>query len=45
MFGLLLAQAEVSANDVQHSYGNLIFMAVFFLILLAVGIWWLQRGA
>ncbi len=46
--GWVIAQAEqpeTTTQDVQGHYGNLIFMGVFFIALLIVGIWWLKRGA
>ncbi len=33
-----------TAKDLQSNNGNLIFMGVFFLALIGVGIWWLRRG-
>jgi hypothetical protein len=39
-----LAQAgKSSVDDVQRSYGNIIFMGVFFLALIFAAIWWLRR--
>ena len=38
----LLAQ-ETTAKDVGTHYGGLIFMGLFFLALMIVGIWWLKR--
>jgi hypothetical protein len=37
---ILLAE---DMNEVKSGYGGLIFMGIFILILLAAGIWWLQR--
>jgi hypothetical protein len=43
----LLAQqfAETSPEEFKQGYGGLIFMALFFLGLIILGIWWLKRGA
>lgn len=38
----LLAQ-EVTTKEVGNYYGGLIFMGLFFLALMIVGIWWLRR--
>jgi hypothetical protein len=43
----LLAEqfVETSRQEIRQGYGGLIFMALFFLGLLILGIWWLKRGA
>jgi len=35
---------DTGVEDIKSNTGNLIFMACFFLALIAVGIWWLRRG-
>jgi hypothetical protein len=37
---ILLAE---DMGEVKSGYGGLIFMGVFILVAMAVGIWWLQR--
>jgi hypothetical protein len=32
-----------SASDIGASYGHLVFMGLFIIALMIVGIWWLQR--
>lgn len=39
-----LMAAATSVEDIQHSYGNLIFIGVFFLLVLIAIIWWLKRS-
>jgi hypothetical protein len=40
----LLAQLhETSGQEIKQGYGGLIFMGVFFLVLIFIGIWWLKR--
>jgi hypothetical protein len=41
----LLAQAvqEATKEDIRSGYGGLIFMGLFFLLLIVLGIWWLKR--
>ncbi len=43
----LLAQTftEATGEDIKGGWGGLIFMGVFFLALIFVGIWWLKRSA
>ncbi len=43
---LLAEQLEtVTKEDFSQGYGGLIFMGLFFLALIVVGIWWLKRSA
>ena len=35
--------ATETAEDINHDYGSLIFIGVFFLALIGVAIWWLKR--
>ena len=43
---ILLAQVqEASKQDIKGGYGGLIFVGLFFLALIFVGIWWLKRQA
>lgn len=43
----LLAQSfkETSGEELKQGWGGLIFMGLFFLALIIVGIWWLKRSA
>jgi hypothetical protein len=41
----LLAEAPTTMGDFKSGYGGLIFIGLFFLALIAVGIWWLKRQA
>jgi hypothetical protein len=41
----LLAQTQTSLQDVNKGYGSLIFVGLFFLALIILGIWWLKRQA
>ena len=43
----LLAEEMVTVNkqDIEQGYGGLIFIGLFFLALIIVGIWWLKRSA
>jgi hypothetical protein len=49
MVVLLLAAAdemvEVGAEDFKQGWGGLIFMGLFFVALIILGIWWLKRSA
>ena len=38
----LLAQ-DTTVKEVDNHYGGLIFMGLFFLALMIIGIWWLRR--
>lgn len=40
----ILVLAVEDPNLVKDGYGGLIFMGVFFLALIGLGIWWLSRG-
>jgi hypothetical protein len=44
---LLVAQAlhEATKDDIKGGYTGLIFIGLFFLALIFVGIWWLKRQA
>jgi len=44
---LTLAQgfSETSSEELKQGWGGLIFMGLFFLALIFVGIWWLKRSA
>jgi len=39
----LLADVPTTMGDFQRGYSGLIFTGLFFLALIAVGIWWLKR--
>ena len=41
--GLATLLVAETAEDINHGYGNLVFIGVFFLALIAVAIWWLRR--
>ncbi len=43
MLGAAAALLAETAEDINHDYGSLVFIGVFFLALIAVGIWWLRR--
>ena len=41
---LILAQAtQIDTSGLKDSYGNLIFMGLFFLALIVAAVWWLKR--
>ena len=44
---LLIAEASqvVTQDEYKSGTGGLIFMGLFFLALIVVGIWWLKRSA
>jgi hypothetical protein len=44
---LVLAQAagETTSAELKQGWGGLVFMGLFFLALIIVGIWWLKRSA
>ena len=44
MFSVTALPLLAEAVDIKDSYGNLIFVGLFFLAAIAVGIWWLKRG-
>jgi hypothetical protein len=35
---------EVGKEEIKSGWGGLIFMGLFFLALIALGIWWLTRS-
>jgi flagellar biogenesis protein FliO len=35
--------ATTRATELRQDYGSLIFVGCFFLVLIAVAIWWLRR--
>jgi len=37
--------SQTNVNDLQSHYGNLIFLGVFVLVALVVGIWWMKRNS
>jgi len=43
MFPILAQATQIDTGDLKDSYGNLIFMGLFFLALIVAGIWWLKR--
>jgi len=45
MIALLAQMTEASAEDLKGGWGGLIFMGLFFLALIFLGIWWLKRSA
>ena len=45
MNALLAQMTEASAEDLKGGWGGLIFMGLFFLALIFLGIWWLKRSA
>jgi len=42
---LLDSTTQTSLSEVNKGYGSLIFVGLFFLALIIVGIWWLKRQA
>lgn len=40
-----LAEETTKLSDVQHHYGNVVFMGVFFIAVILAFIWWLKRNA
>jgi hypothetical protein len=40
---LLIGQTRSAVDEVSSNVGSLIFMGLFFLALIALGIWWLRR--
>jgi hypothetical protein len=41
---LALAEAtQTTVEEVNKGYGSLIFIGLFFLAIVLVGIWWLKR--
>ena len=45
MLLLLDSTTQTSLSEVNKGYGSLIFVGLFFLALIIVGIWWLKRQA
>ena len=45
MIALLAQMTEATGEDLKQGWGGLIFMGVFFLALIFLGIWWLRRSA
>ena len=45
MTALLAQMTEATGEDLKQGWGGLIFMGLFFLALIFVGIWWLKRSA
>ena len=43
MWLLAASTTQTSLSEVNKGYGSLIFIGLFFLALLLVGIWWLKR--
>jgi hypothetical protein len=39
--GLLAAASDV--QEIKHGWGGVVFLCVFVLVCLVVGIWWLSR--
>jgi hypothetical protein len=46
MWSLLAdSTTQTSLSEVNKGYGSLIFVGLFFLALIILGIWWLKRQA
>ena len=45
MIALLAQMTEATGEDLKQGWGGLIFMGLFFLALIFLGIWWLKRSA
>ena len=41
----LAQMTQTTVSEVNKGYGSLIFVGLFFLALICVGIWWLKRQA
>jgi hypothetical protein len=41
----LLAQETVTKQDIKEGYGGLIFLGLFVIAFIMLGIWWLKRQA
>jgi len=41
----LFILAQSGAEEVRKGWGSLIFVGVFFLVLIGLGMWWLKRSA
>jgi hypothetical protein len=42
---LLAQMTQTTLKEVNKGYGSLIFVGLFFLALIILGIWWLKRQA
>ena len=45
MIALLAQMTEATGEELKQGWGGLVFMGVFFLALIFLGIWWLRRSA